>query len=182
MYLFFIKEFGRNYITVYSVHYLYHSVFCDSVGFKNIVVQLLSHVWLFVTPWTAACQASLSLTISQILPKFMSIESVMLSNCFILCYPLLLLPSIFPSMRVFSNDSAVHIRWPKYWSFSFSLSPSKEYTGLFPFGLTGLISLQSKGLSKNLLHPGSDEGLAAFFNICRRVLSLLETQWLQWVT
>ena len=80
MYLFFIKEFGRNYITVYSVHYLYHSVFCDSVGFKNIVVQLLSHVWLFVTPWTAACQASLSLTISQILPKFMSIESVMLST------------------------------------------------------------------------------------------------------
>ena len=81
-----------------------------------------------------------------------------------------------------SSESALHIRWPNYWSFNFSISPSNECTGLFPLGLTGLISLQSKGFSKNLLHPGSDEGLAAFFNICRRVLSPLETLWLQWVT
>ena len=128
-----------------------------------------------MTPWTAACQPPCPLTISQILPKFMSIELVMLFNHLILCRPPLLLPSIFPSIRVFSNDSAVYIRWPEYWSFNFSISPSNEYTGLFPLGLTGLISLQSKGLSKNLLYPGSDEGLAAFFNICRRVFSPLET-------
>ena len=85
---------------------------------------------LFATPWTAACQASLSFTISQSLLKFVSIESVMPSNHLILCHPLLLLPSIFPKIRVFSNESALHIRWPKYWSFSFSISPSSEYSGL----------------------------------------------------
>ena len=93
-------------------------------------VQSLSHVWLFVAPWTTAHQASLSLTSSQSLFKLMSIESVMLSNHLILCFPLLLLPSIFPSIRVFSNESALHIRWPKYWSFSFSISVSNEYSGL----------------------------------------------------
>ena len=110
-------------------------------------VQLLSHVQLFVTPWTAACQASLSIINSQSLPKLMFIESVMPSNHLILCCPLLLLPSIFPSIRVFSNESALCIRWPKYWSFSFniSLSNTQDWS---PLGWTGWISLQSKGLSR----------------------------------
>ena len=93
-------------------------------------VQSLSHVQLFVTPWMAACQASLSITNSQSLPKLMSIESVMLSNHLILCHPLLLLPSIFPSIRVSSNESVLRISWPKYWSFSFNISPSNEHSGL----------------------------------------------------
>ena len=110
------------------------------------VVQSLNHVQLFVTPWTAAHQASLSLTISWSLPTFMSIALVMPSSHLILWSPLLLLPSIFPSIRHFSNESAVHISWPNYWSFS--ISPSKEYSRLISLlGLTGLISLQSKGLS-----------------------------------
>ena len=108
-------------------------------------IQLFSHVQLFVTPWTAACQASLSITNSQSPPKPMSIESVIPSNHLILCHTLLL-PSIFPSIRVFSNESAVCIRWPKYWSFSFSISPSNEYSGLISFRIDGWISLQSKGL------------------------------------
>ena len=95
--------------------------------------QSLSHVRLFVTPWTAAHQASLSITISRSLLKLMYIESVMPSNHLILCDPLLLLPSIFPSIRVFSNESALRIRWPKYWSFSFSISPFSEYSGLISF-------------------------------------------------
>ena len=94
------------------------------------LIQSLSCVRLFATPWTAARQASLSITNSQSPPKPMSIESVMPSNHLIFCHPLLLLPSIFPSIRVFSNDSALHIRWPKYWSFSFNVSPSNEYSGL----------------------------------------------------
>ena len=93
-------------------------------------VQSLSHVWLFTTPWTAARQASLSITNSQSLLKLISIESVIPSNHLILCRPLLLPPSIFPSIRVFSNESVICIRWPKYWSFSFSISPSNEYSGL----------------------------------------------------
>ena len=96
-------------------------------------VQLLGCVWLFVTPWTAACQAPLSFTNSQSLLKFMSTELVMLSNYLILCGPLLLLPSVFPSIRVFSNESALLIMWPKYWSFSFSISPSNDYSGLISF-------------------------------------------------
>ena len=101
------------------------------------------------TPWTAAHQADLSITNSQSLSKLMSIESVMPSNHLILCYPLLLLPSILPSIRVFSNESTLRIRWPKYWSFSFSISPSNEYSGFrSTLGLTGWISLQSKGLSR----------------------------------
>ena len=103
---------------------------CNWAKYGVVVVQLLSRVHLFVTPWTAACQASLSSTISQSLLKLMSIESVMPSNHLILCRPLLLLPSIFPSIRVFSNASALPTRWPKYWSFSFSISPSNEYSGL----------------------------------------------------
>ena len=113
-----------------------------------LVVQWLSHVQLFVTPWTAAHQASLSFTISRSLLKLMCIESVMPSNHLILCRPLLLLPLIFPSIMVFSNESVLHIRWPRYWSFSFNISPSNEYSGLFPLGLTGWISLQSKGVSR----------------------------------
>ena len=104
---------------------------------KNCSVQF-SHVWLFVTPWTAAHQASLSITNSWSLFKLMSIESVMPSNHLILCHPLLLLPSIFPSMGVFFNESVLHIRWPKYWSFSFSISPSNEYSGLISFRLDWL--------------------------------------------
>ena len=108
-------------------------------------VQSLSHVELFMTPWTAARQTFLSITNFQSLLKLMSIALVMSRNHLILCCPLLLPPSIFPSIRVFSNESALCIRWPKYWSFSFSISPSSEYSGL-PLGLTGWISLQSKGL------------------------------------
>ena len=111
------------------------------------VLQWVSRVQLFATPWTATCLASLSFTISQSLLKFMSVELVMPSNHLILCYPLLLLPSIFPSIRVFSNESVLCIRWPKYWSFSFSISSSHEYSGLISLRMTGLISLQSKGLS-----------------------------------
>ena len=96
-------------------------------------VQPLSRVWLFATPWTAARQASLSITNSRSLLKLMSIESVMPSNHLILCHPFLLLPSIFPSIRVFSSESVLHIRWPVYWSFSFSLSPSNEYSGPISF-------------------------------------------------
>ena len=110
-------------------------------------VQLLSHVRLFVTPWNAAQQASLSITSSWSLLKLMSIALVMPFNHLVLCCPLLLLPSIFPSIRVFSNESALHIRWPKYWSISFNISPPNEYSDWFPLGLTGLI-LQSKGLSR----------------------------------
>ena len=100
-----------------------------------VAVQSLSPVWLFATLWTATCQASLSFTISQSLLKLMFLESVMPSNHLILCYPLLLLPSVFPSTRVFSSESALCIRWPKYWSFSFSTPPSNEYKGWFPLGL-----------------------------------------------
>ena len=99
----------------------------------QFVVQLLSCASLFVTPWTAACQVSLSLTISWSLPKFMSIESMIPCNHLILCCPLVLLPSVFPRTRVFSSESALPIRWPKYWSFSFSISPFNEYSGLMSF-------------------------------------------------
>ena len=98
-----------------------------------VLVQSLSHVQLFVIPWTTARKASLSITNSQSLCKLMSIESVMPPNHLILCCPLLLLPSIFPSIRVFSNESALRIRWPKYWSFNFRISPSNEYSGLISF-------------------------------------------------
>ena len=167
----------------------------------KVKVKLLSHVRLFVTPWTVAyqaplsmgfsrqeyaqissvpvnkfgqmrcccsvakscltlcdpmncsSQAPLSITISLSLLKLISFELVILSNHLILCHPLLLLPSIFPSLRVFSNESALHIRWPKYWSFSFSISPSNEYSRLISFRMDCLISLQSKGLSRIFLAP-----------------------------
>ena len=112
------------------------------------LVKLLSNVWLFEAPWTAVCQASLSITNSQSLLKLMSVESVMPSNHLILCCPLLLLPSILPSIRVFSKEPFLHIRWPKYWSFILSISPSNEYLDRFPWGWTGWISLHSEGLSR----------------------------------
>ena len=114
-------------------------------------VQSLSRVRLFATPWTTARQASLSITNSRCLLKLMSIELVMPSSHLILCHSLLLLPSILPSIRVFSNESALRMRWPKYWSFSFNISPSNEHPGP-PLGWTGWISLQSKGLSRVFLN------------------------------
>ena len=114
-------------------------------------VQLLSHVQLIVTPWTLALQASLSITNSQRLRKLMSIESVMPSNHLILCRPLLLVPSIFPSIRVFSSESVLRIRWPKYWSFSFSISPSNEHSGLISFRMDWLDLLVVQGTLKSLL-------------------------------
>ena len=111
-------------------------------------VQSVSCIRLFVNPQTAARQASLSITNSRSLLKLMSIKSVMPSNFLILCCPLLLPPSIFPRIRVFSNESVLHIRWSKYWSFSFNISPSNEYSGLISFRWTGWISLQSKELSR----------------------------------
>ena len=131
------------------------------------VVQLFSRVWLFVTPWSAAWQASLSFTISGSLPKLMSIKSVMPSNHLILCHPLLLLPSIFPSIRVFSNESVLCIRWPKYWSFSFNISPSNEYSGLISFRMDWLGLLADQGTLKHLLwHHSSKASIllgSAFF-------------------
>ena len=114
-------------------------------------VQSLSHVWLFVTPWIAACQASLSITNSRSPPKPMSIERVMPSNHLILCRPLLLLPSIIPSIRVFSGESALRIRWPKYWSFSFNISPTNEHPGLISFRMNWLDLLADQGILKSLL-------------------------------
>ena len=116
-----------------------------------VVVQSLSCVRLFVTLWTAACQASLSFTISWSLLKLMTIKSVMPSNHLILCCSLLLLPSIFPSLRVFSNELDLHIRWPKYWSFSFSINSSNEYSGLIFFKIDWFDLFAVQGTLKNLL-------------------------------
>ena len=124
---------------------------CESSPQGLFIILLLFSLQVMsssATPWTAACQTPRSFTVSQGLPRFMAIELVTPSNHLFLCCPLLCLPSIFPNIRVFSNESsALHIRWPKYWSFNFSIIPSNEYSGLIPLGLTGLISLLSKGLS-----------------------------------
>ena len=120
-------------------------------------VQPLSHVQLFVTPWTAACQASLFITNSWSLLKLMSIASVMPPNHLILCHPLLLLPSVFPSIRVFSNESVLCIRWSKYWSFSLSISPSNEYLGLISFRMHWLDVLAVQGILKSLLQHHSSK-------------------------
>ena len=120
-------------------------------------IQSLSHVWLFVTPWTAAHQASLSLTYSQSLLKLMSIESGVLSNHLILCCLILLLLSIFPRIRVFSNESVFPISWPKYWSFSFSMSPSNEYSGLISFRMDWLDLLAVQGTLQSLLEHHSSK-------------------------
>ena len=131
--------------------------------------HLLSRVRLFVTPWTAQCQASLSITNSWSLLKLMSIESVMPSNHLILCHPFLLLPSIFPSIRVFSNKSVLCIRWPKYWSFSFTISPSNEYSEVISFRIDWLDLLAVQGTLKSLLQHHSSKasvlGHSSFFMI-----------------
>ena len=136
---------------------------------KHCSVQSLSHVQLFATPWTATHQASLSITTSQSLLKFMSIKSVMPSNHLILCRPLLLLLSIFPNIRVFSNKSALRIRWPKYWSFSFNISPSNEHPGLISFRMDWLDLLAVQGTLKSLLqHHSSKASIllhSAFFTV-----------------
>ena len=120
-------------------------------------VQSLSHVWLFVTPWTAAHQASISISNSWSLFKLMSIESVMPSNHLILCCPLLLWPSIFHSIRIYANESVLCIRWPRYWSFSFNISPSNEYSGLVSFRMDWLDLLAVQGTLKNLLEYHSSK-------------------------
>ena len=130
-------------------------------------VHLLGYVQLSVTPWTAACQASLSITNFQSLLKLMSIKLVMPFNHLTLCRPLLLLPSVFPSIRVISNKSALHIRWPKYWSFSFSISPSNEYSELISFRMDWLDLLAVQGTLKSLLQHHSSKATilwhSAFF-------------------
>ena len=135
----------------------------------NLSVQSLSHVRLFATPWTAARQASLSITNSWSLLRFISIESVMPSNHLIPCRPLLLLPSMFPSIRVFSNESALRTRWPKYWSFSFNISPSNEHPGLISFRIDWLDLLAVQGTLKSLLqHHSSKTSIlqcSAFFTV-----------------
>ena len=135
-------------IKLWYIHTIEHFV---------VVVQSCSHVQLFVSPWTAARQASLSIDNFWSLLKLMSIESVMTSNHLILCHPLLLLPTIFPSIRVFSNESALRIRWPKYWSFSFSISPSNEHSGLISFRMDWLDLLAVQGTLKSLLQHHSSE-------------------------
>ena len=132
-------------------------VWGSGVYILGFVSKSLSRVQFFMTPWTVACQASLSSVISWSLGKLMSIELVMPSNHLILCRPLLLLPSIFPSIRVFPNESALHIRWPKYWSFSFSNSPSNEYSGLISFMIDCFDLFDVQGTLKSLLQHHSSK-------------------------
>ena len=145
-----------------SVYYIYVVCICSVQS-----VQSLSRVRLFATPWTAARQASLPIANSRSLLRLMSIESVMPSNHLILCHPLLLLPPIFPRIRVFSNESVLHIRWPKYWSFSVNISPSNEYPGLISFRIDWLDLLAVQGTLKSLLqHHRSEASVlrrSAFF-------------------
>ena len=152
----------RNYISYYTQ--TYNICTCMLSHFSS--VQSLSHVRLFVTPWTAARQASLSITNSQSLPKFISIESLMPCKHFILCR-LILLPSIFPSIKVFSNESALRIRWPNYWSFSFTIRPSNEHPGLISFRMDWLDLLALQGTLKSLLQHNSSKAsilwCSAFF-------------------
>ena len=148
--------------------YLVHISIYEGIHTYNMSsVQLISCVELFATPWNTAHQASLSNTYSQSLRKLMSIELVMPSNHLTLCHPLLLLSSIFPSIRIFSNESVLHIRWPKYCSFSFSISPSNEYSGLFSFRMDWLHLFAVRGTFKNLLQNHSSK------NINSLVLSFL---------
>ena len=128
---------------------------CVSSRVSSLSVQSLSHVQLFVIPWTAACQALLSITIPQSFLKLMSIDLVLPSNHLILCHPLLLPPSIFPSIRVFSNESVICIGWPKYWSFSFSVSTSNEYSGVISFQIDCFDLLSVQGTLKSLLQHHS---------------------------
>ena len=149
----------------YRPAYLTNFILESSVQFSS--VQSLNCVWLFETPCTTVCQASLFITNSQSLLKLMPIKLMMLSNHYILCRPLLLLPPIIPSIRVFSDESALHIRWPKYWIFSFSISPSNEYSGLTSFRMDWLDLLAVQGTLKSLLQHHSSKasilGSSAFF-------------------
>ena len=150
----------------------------QSVQFSSF--QSLSHIQLFATPWTAACQAYLSITNSQILLKLMSIELVMPPNHLILCHPLLLPPSIFPSIRVFSNESVLCIRWPKYWHFSFSISPSNEHSGLISFrmGWLDLLAVQ-RTMDWLKIGKGVCEGCIlslCLFNLCAEYI--MRNAWL----
>ena len=156
----------RNYFTMLCQLLLCSNVSQRSVQFSS--AQSLSHVWLFVTPWTTAHQAFLSFTNAQSLLKLMSIESVIPSNHLILCCPLLLLPSIFPSIRVISNKSVLRIMWPMYWSFSFSISPFNAYSGLISFRMDWLDLLAVQGTLKSLQHHNSKASipqLSAFFMV-----------------
>ena len=135
------------------------------MNFQFSSVQSLSHVWLFATPWIAACQASLSITNSRSLPKLMSIKSVMPSSHLILRCPLLLLPPIPPSIRVFYSESTLCMRWPKYWSFSFSIGPSNEHPGLISFRMDWLDLLAVQGTLKSLLqHHCSNSSVLSFLH------------------
>ena len=145
---------------------------------NQLSVQLLSGVQLFATPWTAPCQVSLSITNSQSLLKLMSMESVMPSNHLILCRPLLLLRSIFLSIRVFSNKSVLRIRWPKYWSFSFSISSSNEYSGLISLKMHWLDRLAVPGTLKSLLQPPQVESInSSEFRLYGPTLTLVHDYW-----
>ena len=144
-----------GFISVYFLDIKCPKIFSTRQVFNS--VQLLSHVQLFATPWTKARQASLSITNARSPPKPMSIESVMPSNCLILCCHLLLLPSIFPSITVFSNKSALCIMWPKYWSFSFNISPSNEHPGLISFRMDLLDLLSVQGTLKSLIQHHSSK-------------------------
>ena len=132
----YIYYFGKEFLRRNGVVTIVNKRFWNAVQFSS--VQSLSRVWLFETPWTAAHEASLSIANSWILHKLMSIEWVMPSNHLIICHPLVLLPSIFPSIRVFSNESTLCVRWPKYWSFSFNIKPSNEHLGLISFRMDWL--------------------------------------------
>ena len=136
-------------------HLLFTPILQGSVQFSS--VQLLSHFWLFATPWTALCQVSLSITNSRSLLKLMFIKSVMPSNHLILCHPLLLPPSIFLSIRVFPSESVLHIRWPEYWNFSFNISPSNEYSGQISFRIGWFNLLAVQGTLKSLLQHQQGE-------------------------
>ena len=165
-------------IATSSILFVFYGKECSMQNLGNVMlwlrkwsqsVQSLSCVWLLATPWTAAHQASLSVTNSRSLLKLMSIESVMPSNPLILCSPLLLLPSIFPSIRVFPSESVLRITWPKYWNFSFSISPSNEYSGLISFRIDWFNLLQVQGTLKSLLQHYSSKASvlqhSAFFMV-----------------
>jgi len=167
LYIYFLDSFLLKVITIYwvespalysrSLLVTYFILIYRTVHMSISLVQLLIHVQLFATPWTVAHQASLSITNPWSLLKLMSIKSVMPSNCLILCRPLLLLPSIFPSIRVFSSESVLHIRWPKYWRFSFSISLSDAYSGLISFRVDWFDLLALQGTLKSLLQHHSSK-------------------------
>ena len=140
-------------------------------------VQWVSRVRLFTVPWTAACQASMSITSCHSLLKAMSIQSVMPSNHLILCHPLLLLPSVFPSIRVFSSESALHIRWPKYWSFSFSIRPSNEYSGLISFRIDWFDLFAVQGALKSLLQHHISKASILWCSVYSPTLTSIHEHW-----